>query len=232
MANTDRPFLSIIIPALNEEANIGSTIDSLKKDGITCRYDILVVDGGSQDATLDEARKRGAEIVKCEPGRGKQLAAGGMRAAGHWFLFLHADTELTPGWYQEAEAFINDEAKSRHAAVFSYHLDDETFAANMLGAIVNWRTRFLGLPYGDQGLLMSREFYRDLHGYAPIMIMEDVDIIRRIGRKRLHVFKTRATTSADKYRRDGYFFRPLKNMFCLFLYFLGVPTRTIAKIYR
>ncbi len=232
MLSKDRPKLSIIIPALNEAGNIGATIDALKKTGIRCHYDIVVVDGGSEDDTIEEARSRGALIVKCEPGRGKQLAAGGMRAKGDWFLFLHADTELTPGWYDEAERFMTNDANYRHAAVFSYLLDDDTPAANVLEAIVNWRTRLLALPYGDQGLLISRGLYGDLHGYAPIAIMEDVEIIRRIGRDRLHIFKATAITSADKYRRDGYLFRPLKNMLCLSLYFLGIPTRLIAKIYR
>jgi len=232
MSIKDRPVLSIVIPALNEGSNIGTTIDALKKSTITCTYDIVVVDGGSQDATIDEARSRGAQIIKCEPGRGKQLAAGGMQAKGAWLLFLHADTELEAGWFKEAEQFITNEKELRHAAVFSYKLDDDTGATSVLEAIVNWRTRILALPYGDQGLLISHAFYRDLHGYAPIHIMEDVEIIRRIGRDRLHIFNSHAITSADKYRRDGYFFRPLKNIFCLILYFLGFQSRLIAKIYR
>ncbi len=228
----DRPILSIVIPTLNEEANIGTTIDALKRAGIKYRYDIIVVDGGSEDATIEEARVRGAEIVKSEPGRGKQLAAGGMRAKGEWFLFLHADTELSHGWFDEAENFMKDDTNFRHAAVFGFLLDDDTPASHVLEKIVNWRTRLLGLPYGDQGLLISRSFYRDLHGYAPLAIMEDVEIIRRIGRDRLHIFNAQAITSADKYRHDGYLFRPLKNILCLSLYFLGMPTRIIAKIYR
>jgi rSAM/selenodomain-associated transferase 2 len=232
MWTKDRPVLSIIIPTLNEGGNIGATIDALKKGGIRCRYDIIISDGGSTDATIEEARIRGADIIESEPGRGIQLAAGGRQAKGAWLLFLHADTELGPGWYDEADLFMNDEANFRHAAVFSYLLDDDSPAANVLEAIVNFRTWALALPYGDQGLLISRAFYRDMHGYAPLKIMEDVEIIRRIGRARLHVFKTCAVTSADKYRRDGYLFRPLKNIFCLALYFLGLPSRLIAKIYR
>ncbi len=228
----DRPILSIVIPTLNEEANIGTTIDALKRAGIKYRYDIIVVDGGSEDATIEEARVRGAEIVKSEPGRGKQLVVGGMRAKGEWFLFLHADTELSHGWFDEAENFMKDDTNFRHAAVFGFLLDDDTPASHVLEKIVNWRTRLLGLPYGDQGLLISRSFYRDLHGYAPLAIMEDVEIIRRIGRDRLHIFNAQAITSADKYRHDGYLFRPLKNILCLSLYFLGMPTRIIAKIYR
>ena len=232
MLSKDRPVLSIVIPTLNEGGNIGATIDALKKGGIKCRYDIIVADGGSSDATIEEARARGADIIESEPGRGVQLAAGGRHAKCTWLLFLHADTELAAGWYDEVEAFMQDEGNYRHAAAFSFLLDDDSPAANVLEGIVNLRTRILALPYGDQGLLLSRAFYRDLHGYAHLDIMEDVEIIRRIGRKRLHIFKSCAVTSADKYRRDGYLFRPLKNILCLVLYFLGLSPRLIAKIYR
>jgi len=232
MSSKDRPTLSIIIPALNEEGNIGATIDALKKSGITCRYDIIVVDGGSSDATLEEASQRGAAIIKSEPGRGIQLAAGGRKAKGVWLLFLHADTQLAAGWFEEAAVFMGAQANIRHAGVFGFALDDDSPAASVLQFIVNLRTKMLALPFGDQGLLINNVFYHDLNGYAPLKIMEDVEIIRRIGRDRLHVFKTCAVTSAGKYRRDGYLFRPLKNIFCLTLYFLKLPNPLIAKIYR
>ena len=232
MLSKDRPVLSIVIPALNEGGNIKATIDAIKKSAITCPYEIVVVDGGSEDATLDEARQRGAQVIKCERGRGKQLAAGGKQALGAWLLFLHADTELEAGWFQEVEQFTTNNKKLRRAGVFSYKLDNDTPAAGVLEAIVKWRTHTLALPYGDQGLLISHVFYRDLHGYAPIAIMEDVEIVRRIGRNRLHIFKSHAITSSYKYQRDGYVFRPLKNFLCLVLYFLGFNPQLIAKIYR
>jgi rSAM/selenodomain-associated transferase 2 len=232
MLTEDRPILSIVIPTLNEGDNIGATIDTLKKGGITCRYNIIVVDGGSSDATIEEARARGAKIVESALGRGVQLATGGRYAKCTWLLFLHADTQLPPGWYDEVEAFMQDEDNYRRAAAFSFLLDDDILSADILEFIVNIRTRALALPYGDQGLLLSREFYQDLHGYAHLAIMEDIEIIRRIGRGRLHIFKSCAVTSADKYRRDGYIFRPLKNILCLGLYFLGLSPRLIAKIYR
>ena len=232
MLSKDRPVLSIVIPALNEGSNIQATIDALNKSAITCPYEIIVVDGGSEDTTIDKARQCGAQVIKCERGRGKQLAAGGKQALGAWFLFLHADTELEAGWFQEVELFITNNKELRRAGVFSYELDNDTPAAGFLEIIVNWRTYTLALPYGDQGLLISNVFYRDLHGYAPIPIMEDVEIMRRIGRGRLHIFESHAITSSYKYQRDGYVVRPLKNFLCLVLYFLGFQPQLIAKIYR
>ncbi|MEQ8195811.1 MAG: glycosyl transferase family 2, partial [Rhodospirillales bacterium] len=88
------------------------------------------------------------------------------------------------------------------------------------------------LPYGDQGLLISRGFYDSLGGFKPLPLMEDVDLIRRIGRKRIDVLPVAAITSAERYRRGGYIARPLRNLFCLMLYFLGVVPEKIERFYR
>ena len=98
--------------------------------------------------------------------------------------------------------------------------------------MVAWRCTTFSLPYGDQGLLIGRRFYHDIGGFAPIPLMEDVDIVRRIGRRRLVVLDVAAVASAERYRRGGYVARPLRNLTCLGLYFLGVPPRLIARIYR
>lgn len=232
MFTMNHSSLSIIIPTLNEQTNIKATIETLNGSKITCPFDIIVVDGGSQDSTICEARQRGAQIIKCERGRGQQLAAGSKQAIGEWLLFLHADTILEAGWFMEVGHFISNNSDISRAGVFRYKLNEDTLSASILEAIVNWRTRKLALPYGDQGLLISKKFYQDLGGHAAITIMEDVEIMRRIGRGRLHIFKSHATTSAHKYQRDGYFLRTLKNLLCLTLYFLGLSPNLISKIYQ
>ena len=231
MLSQNCPFLSIVIPTLNEEGNIKATINAIKKSEITCTYDIIVVDGGSEDTTIDKARQCGARVIKCGCGRGKQLAAGGKQAMGAWLLFLHADTKLETGWFQEIEEFITKNTELYRAGVFRYKLDDNSLAASILETIVNWRTYTLALPYGDQGLLISHVFYSDLDGYTPVAIMEDVDIVRRIGRSRLHIFDSHAITSSYKYCRDGYILRTLRNFLCLVLYFLGIKPHLITRIY-
>ena len=100
-----------------------------------------------------------------------------------------------------------------------------------LSSLANWRARKLGLPYGDQGLLISRGFYDALGGYRPLVLMEDVEFVRRIGRRRLVGLDAVALTSAARYRRGGYLARPLRNAACLGLYFLGLPPPLIARLY-
>jgi hypothetical protein len=127
---------------------------------------------------------------------------------------------------------MRDPANERRAAVFRYALDDPSPEARRLARIVNWRSRTLALPYGDQGLLIARAFYHSLGGFRPFPLMEDVDMARRIGRARLAHLDAALTTSAARYRRQGYVLRPLRNLLCLALYFLGVAPRLLARLYR
>ena len=121
---------------------------------------------------------------------------------------------------------------SDRAAVFRFALAANLPAASRLEAMVDWRVRRLGLPYGDQGLLISRPLYDEIGGFRPLVLMEDVDIIRRIGRMRLDVLAPRAVTSASRYRRSGFVLRSCRNLMCLGLYYLGLPPHLIARIYR
>src|SRR5262249_8595118 len=145
--------------------------------------------------------------------------------------FLHADCWLEPGWERAANAFLNaPEAESR-AGYFDLALDDPALAARRLERIVAWRCRVLALPYGDQGLLISRSLYDAIGGFAPLPLMEDVDLVCRIGRRRLARIDARCIASARRYRRDGYVLRPLRNLMCLSLYFAGVPPTRISRRY-
>ena len=128
--------------------------------------------------------------------------------------------------------FIADTRNSHTAAVFTLALDDERLSARWVEWISATRTKVLALPYGDQSLLISRELYNSIGGFRPIAIMEDVDIARRLGRQHIHVFNSCALTSAERYRRHGFFWRPLRNLCCLTLWFIGLPPDLIARIYN
>ena len=221
-------YLSIIIPALNAARTLSSVMAPLGGKA----EEIIVIDGGSTDETVDIAKAAGAEVTICDRGRGTQLQLGGEKAAGVWLLFLHADTRLSDNWRNAAENFISHPGNRHRAAVFRFALNDPSSNARRIESFVNWRSRNLGLPYGDQALLISREYYDSLGGFRPIPLMEDVDIVRRIGRDRLTVLNATAMTSSVRYREDGWWLRPIRNILCLSLYFVGVPPRILAKIYQ
>lgn len=221
--------LSIVIPTLDEADCLEGTLKAVAEGSVN--KEVIVADGGSSDATRDIGERLGARIVEAPRGRGSQLAAGAATARGGWLLFVHADTVLAKGWAEAAAYFIAEPGNVRQAAVFRLGLDDANPAARFLERLVCWRTRVLGLPYGDQGLLISRVFYDELGGFRDMELMEDVDMIRRIGRRRFAELDAVAVTSAQRYREEGYVLRPLRNLLCLVLYFLGVPPARIAGIY-
>lgn len=218
--------LSVIIPTLNAATTLGATLISL--DAVP---EVIVVDGGSSDTTCALARQAGARVVASEKGRGCQLATGADAASGDWFLFLHADTTLEGGWRRVVDAFTGDPANERRAAAFRFALDDASPQAKRLERQVAWRAGTLGLPYGDQGLLISRDFYQTLGGFRALPLMEDVDMVRRIGRRRLIMLPVAARTSAKRWRDEGWVNRSLRNVTCLSLYSLGVPPRLLQWIY-
>lgn len=219
-------MISIVIPALDAAATLPATLAAVAGAG-----EIIVVDGGSSDNGPDIARWAGARVIAAPRGRGTQLRAGAEEARGEFLLFLHADTFLAPSWHQCAEKFMDDFSCAETAAVFRFALDDDSRAARRLERLVARRTRFFGLPYGDQALLISRGFYRKLGGFRPLPLMEDVDFIRRVGRGKIVVLPAEARTSAARWRREGFFLRSARNLLCLALYFLGVPPETIKKLY-
>lgn len=218
--------LSVIIPTLNAASGLRRTCATL-----ATADEVIVVDGGSSDGTPDIARSLGLRLLASDAGRGHQLMAGAAQARGEWLLFLHADTRLDPDWISEAADFMSDPANRRRAGAFRFALESSLPQARRLEAMVAWRTRVLALPYGDQGLLISRPFYDALGGYRPLPLMEDVDLIRRIGRRSIVALSARAVTSAERWHRDGWWRRSARNLACLLLYFAGLSPRLIQRLY-
>ena len=226
------PRLSIVIPVLNAARDLGDTLASLQDPETALQIsEVIVADAMSRDASAAIAENLGAKVLSGERGRGQQLAAGAAAASGDWLLFLHADTRLGPSWRDEVERFIGDPTNVGGVAVFRFALDDRSRGARRVEWGVHRRARWLGLPFGDQGLLISRELYERLGGYRPMPLMEDVDMIRRIGKRRITFLKSVAITSAARYRR-GYLRRTALNQLCLALYGLRVPPRLIERIYK
>lgn len=227
-------MLSVVIPTLNAETSLGATLSALVPAAVEGLVrDVVVVDGGSTDATLKIADACGATILQTTAGRGRQLREGAEAARQPWLLFLHADTVLSPGWERDVWSFIEkqDAGGPQKAATFRFALDDDGVGPRLVEAGVAVRTSVLKLPYGDQGLLISKALYRAVGGYPDQPLMEDVAIVRTLGRRRLSVLRPIAVTSAARYRQEGYLRRIARNLSCLTLYAVGISPVRLSRIY-
>ena len=217
-------MLSVIIPTLNAAADLPDTLERMR-----AADEIVVVDGGSLDESAAIATRFGARLVRSPKGRGAQLAAGAEAARGDWLLFLHADTLPGRGWREAVDAHA---AAAPHAAAcFGFRLPDCAWQARLIERGVAARVRLFGLPYGDQGLLVPRSLYDEVGGYRPLPLMEDVDLARRIGRRRLRRLGEAAATSPARWRRDGWARRSARNLALLALWRLGMSPDRLARLY-
>ncbi len=223
--------VSVVIPTLEEADRIGPCLGALGEaamEGVI--HEVVIADGGSGDGIGEIAEAVGARLITAPAGRGTQLAAGAEAARGQWLLFVHADTVLASGWGTAVLAHI--QTRPDRAGWFDLAFDPPGAAARLVAGWANLRSFFLGLPYGDQGLLISRQLYDEVGGYAPMPLMEDVDLVSRIGHSRLVRLGARAVTSARRYRADGWLRRGWRNLSTLALYYLGADPQRLARRYR
>jgi rSAM/selenodomain-associated transferase 2 len=213
-------MLSVVVPTLDAADALRACLERMRGAD-----EIVVADGGSTDGTQAIARRFGAKLVEGARGRGRQLRAGADAAQGDWLLFLHADTVPDQGWREAVAAHLASHGDE--AACFRFRLDDGAWQARFIERGVALR-RF---PYGDQGLLIPRRLYDALGGYRPLPLLEDIDLVRRIGRRRLRLLDAAAVTSAERWRRDGWALRSARNLGLFLLWRLGASPERLARLY-
>ena len=222
--------LSIVIPTLNAAGDLPATADSLLA-GVTAGLvrEMIVSDGGSRDETVQVARALGAVIVEGDAGRGAQLARGVAAAKGDWVLLLHADTQLGEGWEMAAYAHIAQH--SEKAGWFRLRFRSGGIGARIVAGGANLRSKYLGVPYGDQGLLIARDVLEQVGGVPQLPLMEDVALARAL-KGRMRGLECEALTSAARYEQDGWVRRPLRNFATLVRYALGASPEALKKRYE
>lgn len=224
-----RAPISVVIPTLNGEHDLPHALSALG-EGLQAGLirEVIFADGGSVDGTLALGDQAGARVVPGAPGRGGQLRAGCAAAQGDWLLILHADTALGEGW---AEAALNHLSDQGRAGYFKLRFRARGIAPRLVAGWANLRAGVFGLPYGDQGLLISRHLYDRVGGFAPIPLMEDVAMARAL-RGCLVGLNACAHTGAARYQRDGWLRRGAGNLLTLARYFLGADPAKLARAYH
>ena len=221
------PALSVIIPTLDEARSIGRTLDALKAAG--AGVEVIVVDGGSLDATAEIARGRGARLLTSERGRGLQMHAGACAARGEALWFVHADTRPSAGCAVRIAEALGD--PSVVAGNFEVLFDGATRAARFLTWLYP-RLRRLGLCYGDSAIFARREAYRRAGGFRDFPVFEDLDLLRRL-RKEGRVVRLPApvTTSSRRFEGRSFALTFARWSVLQVLYWLGIHPRTLARLY-
>jgi rSAM/selenodomain-associated transferase 2 len=221
--------ISVIVPTLNASAELPRMAEGLLP-GVTSGLvnELILSDGGSEDKIAEAARALGAQLLEGAPGRGGQIARGVARAQGPWLLLLHADTELSPEWPDTARRHMRD--RPDKAGYFRLAFDAVGAAPRLVAGWANTRSRLMGLPFGDQGLLVPRALLDSVGGIPELPLMEDVALARAL-RGKLHPLDATATTSAARYLSDGWLRRGGANLLRLTRYLLGADPARLARGY-
>lgn len=223
--------ISIIVPTLNSAATLPGCLEALIEglaEGLI--RELIISDGGSDDATDAMAEAAGARVLTGPASRGGQLRRGCAAARGQWLLIVHSDTVLAPGWARVVAGHIDRAGAGTEPAWFRLEFDSPGVMTALVAGWANLRARLFRLPYGDQGLLVSRKDYLRAGGYPDQPLMEDVALVRRLGR--LTGLPVCARTSAARYQRDGWLRRGARNLWTLTRYLAGADPEVLAARYH
>lgn len=221
-------FVSIIIPAWNEESNIGSLLNELVGPANT---EIIVVDGNSSDRTKEIAASHNVKVIQALRCRAIQMNAGAKEARGDILLFLHADTRLPQNWASMVRSALAEPGTA--AGAFELAIEGNERGLRIIERLTNFRARRLQLPYGDQGIFLTADLFRRIGGFCDLPIMEDFDLIRRLSKfGRIVIAQARAVTSARRWRDLGIWRTTLINQAVILGYLIGISPARLAWWYR
>lgn len=220
--------ISVVLPVLNEADTLPLALEPLH--GLN-DLEVIVVDGGSQDASVASARRFTSQVVSEAPGRAWQMNAGARKATGEVLLFLHADSRVdAKGLSTLRAAMLSPEVVG---GAFRLKLDSPRLGIRAISAGANFRARWLGLPFGDQGLFVRADVFQRIGGFPEIPLMEDVAFVRKLRREgKVVLLHDRVVSSPRRWERDGVWSTTLRNWGLLTLYFVGISPQRLARFYR
>jgi rSAM/selenodomain-associated transferase 2/rSAM/selenodomain-associated transferase 1 len=219
-------LLSIIIPTLNEEANLPRLLTQLLQEP---RIEVIVSDGGSSDATCQIAEQAGVRIIRGSKGRGRQMNAGAALARGEVLLFLHADAYLPANF---AQTVWNNILSGHTAGAFRLHIDDPRWRYRLVEFGANLRSRWLQLPYGDQAMFIQSEAFFSMNGFQNWPLLEDFEFARRLRRRGpIMIADSSTTVSARRWHRIRVVKATLLNQIIILAFRLGVSPTKLAALY-
>lgn len=226
--NIDTARISIIIPVLNEARNIKQAVASTQP---STNVEVIVVDGGSNDGTVEIAESLGVKLISAPRGRAAQMNAGALAASGEILLFLHADSRLSAGFDIMVRTALQQPGVV--AGAFAVQIDAQLWSLRLVEWGVNWRSRFLQMPYGDQAIFVTKQIFHGIGKFPEIPIMEDFELIRRLRRTgKITIIHVPILTSARRWLKNGVFKTTLTNQIIILAYLLGVSPKRIGTWFR
>ena len=223
------PRISIIIPVYHEDETLLHTLAHLRKMSHSSHYEIIVVDT-HEKTTVERLALKNARVVFSHKGRSAQMNEGARKARGEILLFLHADTLLPYHWDKKIEKALH----VTKAGAFSLGINDTHLGLFCIETLANIRSKMTKIPYGDQAHFFQTAFFKSLGGYADIVLMEDVEMMKRLKKRgeKITLLKSKVLTSPRRWHKEGIFYTTLRNRIVSFLYWIGVSPKRLIKRYK
>ena len=219
--------VSIIVPTLNEELVLGNTLTQIQQ---LSPHELIVSDGGSNDYTYRIADRFSHRVITGSAGRALQMNAGANEATGDLLLFLHADSRIEPESYRKMLECM--ENPKWIGGAFTLCIESGKWSLKLIALLANIRSKYFGLAYGDQGFFVRKEVFKDMNGFSPIPICEDLDFYYRLRKKgSVILLKEKAHTSPRRWINEGIFFTTVRNFIIAVLFGLGFPPHILTKWY-
>jgi rSAM/selenodomain-associated transferase 2 len=222
---------SIIIPVLHESEFINTQLETLKHIATDEPFEIIVVDGSPTQDTLRVISDRSVKIYSSQQGRGCQMNEGAAHASGDILVFLHVDTFLPLNAFSLIQTVLKN--KQYVGGAFTLQIQPQTAFLRMIAAVSTLRSQITRAPYGDQVIFLRKTYFDAIGGYQDIPLMEDVELMRRIRKKKgqIIILPNPVITSARRWDYEGFIYTLLRDTIIIFLYWCGMPAEKLAKFY-